>query len=67
MKALPPVADGNPINLRSCTVPGCGDPFYARNRCVTHWTRWRNGTQGRDPVPVTRRTRMTYTRGGRCV
>lgn len=33
-------ADGNPTNLRHCTVGRCRRPFYARGMCATHYQRW---------------------------
>lgn len=32
-------ADGNPTNLRHCTVDGCDHPFYARGLCNVHYLR----------------------------
>ena len=41
--ALAPLADGNVLNLRKCSEPGCGLPFYARGRCNLHYRDWYRG------------------------
>ncbi len=34
------VAEGNPTNLRTCTVPGCDRSFYARGLCEPDYQEW---------------------------
>lgn len=36
-------ADGNPTNLRKCTVEDCDRPFFARGMCARHYRRWYDG------------------------
>jgi len=46
-------ADGNPTNLRHCTVEGCRRPFYARSLCQRHY--WRVYNRGTTDDPPRRR------------
>lgn len=62
-------ADGNPTNLRHCTVPGCRRPFYARQVCQHHYLLDYRGLprRGRPGPPMTVRSGPSYVRGGRGV
>lgn len=43
-----PAADGNPTNLRHCTIDGCHGRYQARGLCNRHYMAWlTHGT----PVP----------------
>lgn len=53
---------------RGCNIRGCDRPHDAHGLCARHYRRWRRGQiPERRPAPHTRRTRITYTRGGKAV
>lgn len=35
-----PLSDGNPTNLRHCTIDRCRHRFYARGLCYRHYLQW---------------------------
>lgn len=53
---------------RHCNQPGCDRTHYAHGLCRRHYGRWYNG-HAPEPrhAPITPRTRITYTRGGKPV
>lgn len=57
-------ADGNPTNLRHCTVPGCRRKFYARGLCQKHYSQARleGFPEGWTPPRPKRRTTLPTLR-----
>jgi hypothetical protein len=53
---------------RTCNQPHCNRVHYAHGLCQHHYSRWWHGKAPHDrPAKLTKRTRITYSRGGKAV